>query len=228
VLKDPDLETELKQARVRKAKHELIKTQAIAVNPSEANAAQISIDAEDEKIRDLERQLAELTIKTPIAGRLVAPEIETFKGRYIPRGERVAIVMTLDRLLVKAALEQRDVELVERGKMPPTEIRLAGDVSHALPGTEPTVLKGAQSQLPSPVLTHAGGGEIAADPKDQNGTKPLTPQFELRVKLANPDGTFYPGQRAYVRMTVGTKPLLYQWTRRFLQLIDSSNTNEWL
>jgi hypothetical protein len=29
-------------------------------------------------------------------------------------------------------------------------------------------------------------------------------------------------------MTVGYKPLLYQWTRRFLQLIDSSNTNEWL
>jgi hypothetical protein len=29
-------------------------------------------------------------------------------------------------------------------------------------------------------------------------------------------------------MTVGTTPLLQQWTRRFLQLIDSRNTNEWL
>jgi len=68
----------------------------------------------------------------------------------------------------------------------------------------------------------------AVDPRDEQGRRPVTPQFELRVHLANPNGEFYPGQRAYVRMTVGHLPLLKQWTRRFLQLIDSSNTNEWI
>ena len=228
VLEDRNVEAQLRQAEIRLATAEIVKTRAMADNPAQVGAAQITIDAERQKIADLTRQKNELTIKAPIAGRLVAPDIETMAGRYLQRGEEVATVMTFDRLLVKAALEQRDVELVDGRKPPKTEIRLAGDVSRALPGTEPRVVPGAQSQLPSPVLTHAGGGEIAADPKDQHGTKPVTPQFELRVKLANPEGTFYPGQRAYVRMTVGTKPLLYQWTRRFLQLIDSSNTNEWL
>jgi putative peptide zinc metalloprotease protein len=228
VLHDRNLESELKRAKIRLETAELIRTRAMAESPAQANAAEITIAAEKQKIADLERRQNLLTITAPISGRLVAPDIQTMVGRYMQRGEEVATVMTFDRLLVKAALEQRDVELVHNGKPPETEIRLAGDVSRALPGTDPMVVPGAQAQLPSAVLTHAGGGEIAADPKDQQGTKPVTPQFELRVKLANPDGTFYPGQRAYVRMTVGTKPLLYQWTRRFLQLIDSSNTNEWL
>jgi len=81
---------------------------------------------------------------------------------------------------------------------------------------------------PTVVMGHGGGGEIPVDPSDAQGAKPVTPQFELRVKLANPNAEYYPGQRAYLRMTVGYKPLLYQWTRRFRQLIDSSNTNEWL
>jgi putative peptide zinc metalloprotease protein len=199
-----------------------------AQSPAQANAAQITIDAEEERIQDLERRLSDLTIKAPIAGRLVAPDIETFKGRFLQQGEQVAVVMTLDRLLVKAALEQRDVEMVKGGKAPDTEVRLAGNVSRALPGLDATVLPGAKSQLPSPIVGQTGGGDIAVDPQDQQGTKPTTPQFELRVRLANPNGEFYPGQRAYVRMTVGHTPLLYQWTRRFLQLIDSSNTNEWL
>lgn len=226
VLYDRKLESELRQARIRRDGAVVAMTRAMDESPAQVSAARIAIEAEEDKVRDLERQHTALTIKTPIAGRLVAPSIETLPGRYLQRGEELATVMTLDRLLVKAALEQRDVELAERGAY--TEIRLAGNVSEDLVGHDARVVPGAQSQLPSAVLAHAGGGEIASDPSDQQGTKPVTPQFELRVKLDNPKGEFYPGQRAYVRMTVGTKPLLYQWTRRFLQLIDSSNTNEWL
>ena len=228
VLKDGDLETDLARARIRKDIAVAVKAQMTAQSPAQANAAQITIDAEEERIQYLERRLNDLTIKAPIAGRLVAPDIETFKGRFLQQGEQVAVVMTLDRLLVKAALEQRDVEMVKGGKAPDTEVRLAGNVSRALRGLDATVLPGAKSQLPSPIVGQTGGGDIAVDPQDQQGTKPTTPQFELRVRLANPNGEFYPGQRAYVRMTVGRTPLLYQWTRRFLQLIDSSNTNEWL
>ncbi|HEV2295671.1 MAG TPA: efflux RND transporter periplasmic adaptor subunit [Tepidisphaeraceae bacterium] len=225
-LYDRKLESELKQARIRRDAAVVVMTRAMDENPAQVNAARITIDAEEEKIRDLERQKAELTIKAPIDGQLVAPNLQTLPGRYVQRGEELATVMTLDRLLVKAALEQRDVELAREETH--TEIRLAGDVSRALIGEDARVIPGAQSQLPSSIVGHSGGGDIPVDPRDQQGTKPLTPQFELRVKLANPRGEFYPGQRAYVRMTVGTKPLLYQWTRRFLQLIDSSNTNEWL
>ena len=148
--------------------------------------------------------------------------------QHVKRGEEIATVMTFDRLLVKAAIQQRDVELVQESSAPRTEIRLAGSIAKRLIGTDPHILPGAQGQLATELAGHAGGGEIAVDPRDEQGRRPVTPQFELRVHLANPNGEFYPGQRAYVRLTVGHLPLLKQWTRRFLQLIDSSNTNEWL
>jgi putative peptide zinc metalloprotease protein len=232
VLKDTSLEAKVEEAEARLQAAIIRKAQATADNPVLANSAAYAIEAEEKNLADLRRQVNELTIKAPIAGRLVAPELETSVGTFLARGQEVATVMTFDRLLVKAVLEQRDVELVDQTLLKdgtqPTEVRLAGDVSRELLGTEAHVIAGAQSQLPSAAIGYTGGGNIPVDPRDEQGTKPVTPQFELRVKLANPKGEFYPGQRAYVRMTVGHKPLLYQWTRRFLQLIDSSNTNEWL
>jgi putative peptide zinc metalloprotease protein len=226
VLSDRKVELELATARIRLEGAHVSKAQAADEDPAQVNSAEIAIAAEQAKITDLERQQAELTITTPIAGRLIAPELETYTGRYLARGEEVAKVMTLDRLLVKAALEQRDVELAKEGAE--TQIRLAGNLNRALYGQDARVVGGAQSQLPSEVLSHAGGEAIQVDPRDESGRKPVTPQFELRVKLANPNAEFYPGQRAYVRMTVGKTPLMYQWLRRFLQLIDASNTNEWI
>jgi hypothetical protein len=59
------------------------------------------------------------------------------------------------------------------------------------------------------------------DPKDQSGTKSANPEFELQVDLDNPNNEYVPGQRAYVRMTIRKEPLMYQWERAILQLIQS-------
>jgi len=228
VLKDPELDTQIAAAQARLEGARVTLSNALANNPVQARSAQLKIDAEQALLTDLQRQHDELTIKTPIAGRLVAPELDTLVGQFIDRGAEVATVMTLDKLLVKAVLEQRDVELVRHGGTSEAEIRLAGRINRELLGQEARVVGGAHSRVPDAVLTHAGGEAIQPNPKDETGTTPMTPQFELRVKLANPNAEFYPGQRAYVRMTVGKNPLLYQWTRRFLQLIESSNTGEWI
>jgi putative peptide zinc metalloprotease protein len=183
------------------------------------------IAASRELLADYARQKEALTIRTPIAGRLIAPDIENIQGRFLDRGTEVATVATLDQLEVRAALLQSDVELVKNGAE--SEIRLAGRPNLALAGGGVRVLPGARERLPSAVLGHAGGGDIAVDPKDERGDKPVTEQFELRVRFANPNAEIYPGQRAYVRMKVDKKPLLWQWGRRFLQLIEESNNSKW-
>ena len=38
--------------------------------------------------------------------------------------------------------------------------------------------------------------------------------------IDNPENEYIPGQRAYVRMTVRKEPLMYQWKRAVLQLIQ--------
>ena len=68
------------------------------------------------------------------------------------------------------------------------------------------------------------------DPSDQTGTKVQTPVFEVRVRLENPAMQYLPGQRAYVRFTMERdRPLLWQWSRKFWQLVQTQTAqSKWL
>ena len=66
-----------------------------------------------------------------------------------------------------------------------------------------------------------GGGEIAVDPQDQNGTKLLERVFLFDLDL---DGQLRPerfGTRVHVRFEHRYEPLARQWYRRMRQLFLS-------
>jgi putative peptide zinc metalloprotease protein len=225
VTHDRELDARLEEAQAN-LRAATIRLQRMSVeSQAQKQIVEQDIASTTKQIDDLNRQKTELTIKTSIAGRLIAPDIENFIGRFLDRGTEVATVATLDQLQVKAALMQSDVELVKNGAE--SEIRLAGRPNLALHGAGVRVLPAARERLPSAVLGHGGGGDIAVDPKDERGDKPVVKQFEIRIQLPNEGAEIYPGQRAYVRMKVDKKPLLWQWGRRFLQLIEESNNSKW-
>ncbi len=45
-------------------------------------------------------------------------------------------------------------------------------------------------------------------------------QFEVVVTVDNPGNRYSPGQQAYVRFKLDKRPLIWQWGRRFWQLIQ--------
>jgi len=101
------------------------------------------------------------------------------------------------------------------------EIRVAGKLRDVVLGTQPRLLLAALEKVPHPSLTHQGGEEIPNDPRDPEGLKTEQRQFELQIKLANPSDFYVSGQRAWIRLTVDRKPLIWQWFRKFLQLIET-------
>jgi putative peptide zinc metalloprotease protein len=153
------------------------------------------------------------------------------QGAFLPRGQEVATVAAMDSLMIKSTLDQNDAELVDRqtkmlqsgdqGSGDPIKVRFAGDINSVFPATMVVVPRAAQDTVPFASLTIPGGGNIAPDPTDPKGEHPLVKQFEVWVRVANPGGKYYPGQRAYVRFQVEKRPLLWEWTRRFLQLLQS-------
>ena len=169
-----------------------------------------------------------LKVKAPFTGRLVAPKLPELDGTFLPRGTEIGSVAVLDRLIVKGDIEQKDGELVKGVKGVDAEIRLAGMLDQTVKGGTVTVFPAAVTELAHPSLGQLGGGDILVDPRDPNGTRSATPEFEARVRLDNSGEQFYAGQRAYVRLTLDRKPLIWQWTRRIEQLIEVNDTGKWL
>ena len=189
---------------------------------------QLKVDTFQKELADRQRRFDELTIKAPIDGYLVAPDIEHFAGRFFNTGEEICTVQETNQLEVRGTIAQADAQLVTRRPAEwdkldklPIEVRTVGDIASPLPATGYTVVPQATKEIPHPALTSQGGGEVAPDPKDQSGTKSANPEFELRVELNNPNNDYVPGQRAYVRMTIRKEPLMIQWKRAIYQLIQA-------
>jgi len=66
-------------------------------------------------------------------------------------------------------------------------------------------------QAPSRALVSAGGGRLAADPRDPQGRKTLERIFEIDVALERPIGLHAYGQRVFVRFDLQPAPLAVQW-----------------
>jgi len=237
VLDDDELDADIKrlQATLRGAKIKAEKS----LNTGDMNQYKLDVlsleTTKTELATDNERK-DELTVRAPIDGQVVAPDLKFLPNKYVPRGTELCRVQTSDKLVVRAVVEQRDIALANRqeegDKMVlrrDPEIRLAGDVERVLDGGKVVLVHGGSARLPSKTLSVGGGGDITTDPRDQQGQFADVPMFEMRVDLANPKNIYVPGQRAWVRLTVGRKPLVWQWYNRFLQLIETKNkTSKWM
>jgi putative peptide zinc metalloprotease protein len=202
---------------------------------SELAQDEADLSAWQDRLSDSEQRQADLTVKAPFTGYLVSPRLNELPDQFLMRGTEVGRVAVLDRLIVKGDIEQDDAELVQptRDNNAPVhiskvEIRLASIPSQSMPGQSVIFLPAAVTDVVDPVLGTAGGGDIMIDPHDPKGLKAESNQFEAHVKLDNANGQYYAGQRAYVRLTLDKEPLLWQWTRRFLQMIETSDTGRWL
>jgi putative peptide zinc metalloprotease protein len=236
VCDSPELNALIQQNRARLEELEARKRQALASDPADYEIVRKEEAAIRGQLRDAEEKLAKLTLYAPISGELVAPRLRDMPGMHLPKGTEVATVANVDRLLVRVALEQRDAEPVLKQVDPHTEVRMAGDVLTVLPATHVRLLPAAQEELPSSVLSHMGSENIAVDPRDPTGKKPMIRQWEAQVSVDNPhrpghpdEPLYRPGQRAYVRFRLDKKPLIWQWGRRFWQLIQTeSSSAKWI
>ncbi len=237
VLQDDELEADIKrlQATLRGAQ---IKAQK-SLNTQDMDQYaldQYSVDTTAKQLADDSVRRDQLTVRAPIDGQVVAPDLKFLPNKYVPRGTELCRVQTSDKLVVRSVIEQRDIALAKQqengDKMVlrrEPEIRLAGDVQRVLTGGKVVLVNGGSLKLPSKTLAVGGGGDITTDPRDQQGQFADVAEFEMRVDLANPNNVYVPGQRAWVRLTVGRKPLVWQWYNRFLQLIETKNkTSKWM
>jgi putative peptide zinc metalloprotease protein len=232
VLENEPLTTDL---NVYKAKADEVTAEMNAATAVSANARQLKeteLDDLKKQIDLLQKEVDKLTIRAEIDGELIAPDLQYQVRRYFaPSKHELLRVVDPNKQYVEAALPQDDYQLLDQQNnwiQDHTEVRMVSEIPRVVKAISAT-LTPAQVKAISPALTPLGGGQSQIDPTSHDQQdKLLTPEFRARVVMDDL-GNYITGQRAYVRFKLQKKPLIWQWARRAMQLIESKGASaKWL
>ncbi len=228
VLHNDQLEKQMKQMDADRQGQMVAVRTAMTQDPNKQQIEQDRLNNITSQLEDLKRRMNDLTIVAPFDGVFINPGLKQMDDQFIGPSQPVGTMITIQEIEVRAVLEQRDLDRVIKDSPETCEIRMSSDAGTVLLGQHPELI-GARNELESAALGTGSGGEVAIDPRDPKGTRPLVPQFEVRVRLVNPDSRYLPGQRATVRFQLEKKmPLIAQWSIRFWQLIQTkSAASQW-
>lgn len=167
----------------------------------------------------LHRELADLTVKAPIAGTWVTDGLEERVQGWISKGERLGTVLGHEEVSFVALV--RDVDAANLFDFPFQEVsvRLVGQAEIKIPANEVRVLPASQNTLPSEALGWLGGGSIEVERTSTGQMVAAEPIFELRASLQLSPGDARPlhGRLGRVRISLPPEPLLKQVWRKFSQ-----------
>ena len=232
VLENRPLQTQLAvlDAQVRQLQAEY--QQATSTSPVLAQGKLLEMEKTREQRRLLARQIDRLTIRAPIDGELVAPNLGNKLSQFVGKDNKELFrIENVRNQYVQAVLPQEDYQLLDEQSdrlSSHTEAQMVSDVGHIVRAQSVSLVQAATSKAPSAALTQAGGGTQQIDPTDRNEASYVVPQFQAHVFLDDV-GNYVTGQRAYVRFKLAKRPLMWQWGRRFWQLIDAKGASaKWL
>jgi putative peptide zinc metalloprotease protein len=230
-----ELETQLAQEESQLKAMQAQWTAALEKDQIARDALEKKIFYKTQDVTDYRQRVADLTVRAPFDGLLVAPQLHTLQGKWIKQAEELARVQATGKLRITALVDQTDASQVFKEKNK-AEVVLAGQKSGNLWRLEKltVTLEGGRFPSPTPQLPEGmeslgfdGGGDKMTDPADQNKRKLAQQEFQIWVLLDNPESKYLPGQRAYVRFDLGKEPLFNWGKRRVLQLIQSYSRGQW-
>jgi putative peptide zinc metalloprotease protein len=216
LLRNEDLRTDLADMELQAAQS--IVMQRLHERNDEWTKGQIESARREslaKKIAELRRRTDSLTVRAPSAGTVVAKDLDTLRGKYLPTGSEVVVLGSEDQKEMIIAVPQDDVELFHGQLDCHGEISVRTSSGRVFAARLTKVEPKASTELPHPAFATTTGGPLAVKPKsvpDDAGDKHretielLSPTFIARADLVQPPGVVVlAGQRATVKFTTATE-----------------------
>jgi len=210
--RDPIL---LAEANVVRAKVEELSARydaALTIDRVQAQIVQRELDDSHAQLARAEERLNELEVRSPSNGLFVLPEAKDLPDRYLQHGDLIAFVLDVDRPTVRVVVPQSSVDLVRR-RTKRVQVRLTEKLGTVFDGVIKREVPEGEKYLPSAILGSFGGGDIATDPSDRQGTKAFDRVFQFDVELTDSHDELFVGSRAFVRFDHGLEPIGFRWYR---------------
>jgi len=220
-----ELQIERRRLLAQMGLHEAYYRQARSDEPAQAQVVLGKIEAINEQLVRVDDQLQSLLISPPFDGVWVSQNADRLRGTYTKQGEPIGQIADTRELVVRVTTDQYVGPQVMRysGVDSTVQMRVRGRPEVLVEGQVVKVLQAARRELPSAALGYAGGGTLAVDTQDEQGTRAEKPFFEVQIKpTVQPGGaaSLHAGQRVVVRFTLPGTPLLKQWWLTIRQVIQ--------
>ena len=168
------------------------------------------------ELRYVEERIAQLDVRSQVAGKLVSPRQQDLIGSFVRCGVTLGYVLDRGAVRVRVAVPERDAALIRESHVG-VQVRLAQAIGDPLAATMVRDVPAAGFELPSAALGDRGGGPYATDPADKDGVHTVEPVVLIDLSLPE-RGLEHVGGRVWVRFDHGAQPLATQLYRRLRQL----------
>lgn len=222
-LTDPVLDAQLRVAQARQAELQARFDALFVTDRTQAEQLRGPLGQASSEVQALQLRHQRLLLTSPAAGRFLVPQAADLPGRMLRQGELLGHVVDPaapgSGAVLRVVVQQADIDLVRQDTravwLKPAWQPERSDAARVL-----REVPAGAAELPSRALTTAGGGQLAADPRDQHGLRTLQRSFQFDIALPPDLRTPY-GARVHVRFDHGQLPLGLQWGRALRQLLLS-------
>ena len=180
------------------------------------------LDVLEQRMADVDARIEALTLRAPIDGTIIAPQLEGAVGRFVERGDVLGLVRGDAELHVRFVLRQTQSAWLHDGSLRDRQVqmRTAGRPDRVIDGEVTYRSEAATRRLPHGSLSVVAGGPILTDPQDPDLLRADESVFEVHVAVRDAPALLA-GQRVTGRFTLKREPLAAQWARRIAQLMQT-------
>ena len=168
-------------------------------------------------LANLQIQIAEFDIRSPLAGRFSVPRSSDLPGQFVNKGDVIGYLIAPEAKSVHMVVPQNDVGMM-RTNIDAIEVRMVDRINEVFSATITRQIPGGTYNLPSAALGTQGGGRIEIDPRGGNGKRALETVFVYELALPEETVSAPIGTRVLVRIDHGSETLATQWFRRLRQV----------
>ena len=221
-LVNPELDLDIADTRAHLDEINARLRQALDLDSADIQPLTRLRDSFSAQLSKLNDDAERLTVRARHDGVWVAPALDEFNGRWLPRGTETGLLVNPAAFEFDATVTEDDAKSLFGKTLRHASVRLVGQAAEKLPVNQWRVIPGGQFVLPSASLGWAGGGDVPITSEENpEGNKSAEPFFEVVANLASSrEVILLDGRTGKINFQLPAEPLLPRWIRSLWQLLQ--------
>lgn len=165
----------------------------------------------------LEAQLQDLTLKSPIDGKVLTPDLELDKGTYLQEGSVFCEILQKHEMQMMVALNEREAGRVKPGQ--DVEVKIYSLPSKVFKGRVLKTSVASSEQLPHPAFYSRFGGDVPTQMDAQGKERPSGIFYQAEIVINNSDQFLRPGMSGRAKIHCGKSSLARMLFSRIMEVL---------